>query len=104
MYIILFLLILINSYRLTRNSFSFYNIFIIFNVRCTIMNYFSENLLYYRKCRNMTQSDLASKLYVKRQTVSNYEQNTRVCNLDMLVLISDVLRVPLDDLVKYPHP
>lgn len=68
------------------------------------MNYFSENLLYYRKKRGMTQNDLARKVFVKRQTISNYEKNTRICDLDTLVLLSEALDIPLDDLIKNPHP
>lgn len=68
------------------------------------MNYFSENLLYYRKKQNMTQADLAKKIFVKRQTISNYEKSTRLCDLDTLVLISQVLHITLDDLIKNPHP
>lgn len=68
------------------------------------MNYFSENLLYYRKKRGMTQNDPAKKLFVKRQTVSNYEKNTRLCDLDTLVSISEILEIPLDNLIKFRHP
>lgn len=68
------------------------------------MNYFSENLLYYRKKRGMTQNDIARKVFVKRQTISNYEKNTRICDLDTLVLLSEVLDISLDDLIKNPHP
>ena len=67
------------------------------------MNYFSENLLYYRKKRGMTQNDLARKVFVKRQTISNYEKNTRICDLDTLVLLSEALDISLDDLIKNPH-
>ena len=68
------------------------------------MNYFSENLLYYRKKHGMTQNDLARKVFVKRQTISNYEKNTRICDLDTLVLLSEALDISLDDLIKNPHP
>ncbi len=68
------------------------------------MNYFSENLLYYRKKRGMTQNDIARKVFVKRQTISNYEKNTRICDLDTLVLLSETLDIPIDDLIKNPHP
>lgn len=68
------------------------------------MNYFSENLLYYRKKRGMTQNGLARKVFVKRQTISNYEKNTRICDLDTLVLLSEALDISLDDLIKNPHP
>lgn len=68
------------------------------------MNFFSENLLYYRKKRGMTQNDIARKVFVKRQTISNYEKNTRICDLDTLVLLSETLDIPIDDLIKNPHP
>lgn len=68
------------------------------------MNYFSENLLYYSKKRGMTQNDIARKVFVKRQTISNYEKNTRICDLDTLVLLSETLDIPIDDLIKNPHP
>lgn len=68
------------------------------------MNYFSENLLYYRKKRGMTQKDIARKVFVKHQTISNYENNTRTCDLNTLVLLSNALDITLDELIKNPHP
>lgn len=68
------------------------------------MNYFSENLLYYRKKRGMTQNDIARKVFVKHQTISNYEKKTRTCDLNTLVLLSNALDITLDELIKNPHP
>nr|DAP47511.1 MAG TPA: helix-turn-helix domain protein [Caudoviricetes sp.] len=68
------------------------------------MNHFHENLTYYRKTMNMTQLDLAQEIHVTRQTISNYENNTRTCELDVLIGLSEVLHVSLDHLIKYPHP
>lgn len=65
---------------------------------------FSENLLYYRKKRGMTQNDIARKVFVKHQTISNYEKNTRTCDLNTLVLLSNALDITLDELIKNPHP
>lgn len=70
----------------------------------SILNYFSENLLYYRKKRGMTQNDIARKVFVKHQTISNYEKNTRTCDLNTLVLLSNALDITLDELIKNPHP
>ena len=52
----------------------------------------------------MTQNDIAKKVFVKHQTISNYEKNTRICDLNTLVLLSEALDIPLDDLIKNPHP
>lgn len=68
------------------------------------MNYFHENLKYYRKIRNITQEELASEVYITRQCISNYEKGARLCELDTLVRISDALNITLDTLIKYPHP
>ena len=65
-------------------------------------NYFGRNLRYLRKKNCMTQDDLAAKLTVSRQTVSNYERGNRFCDLDTLVLVSDLFRISIDDLLKKP--
>ena len=63
-------------------------------------NQFSNNLKYYRRLHNMTQSDLAHKLNVTRQTISNYETYARTCDLDMLIQIADIFKISLDDLIR----
>jgi transcriptional regulator with XRE-family HTH domain len=52
----------------------------------------------------MTQNDIARKVFVKHQTISNYEKNTRTCDLNTLVLLSNALDITLDELIKNPHP
>lgn len=83
---------------------SYNNTHHLFTRRVQYMNYFSENLLYYRKKRGMTQNDIARKVFVKHQTISNYEKNTRTCDLNTLVLLSNALDITLDELIKNPHP
>lgn len=48
----------------------------------------------------MTQSDLAHKLNVTRQTISNYETYVRTCDLDMLIQIADIFKISLDELIR----
>ena len=50
-----------------------------------------KNIRDLRSKRNMTQDELAEKLFVTRQTVSNYETGRSRPDLDMLVKISEVL-------------
>lgn len=58
-----------------------------------------------RKCRikrELTQAQLAEALAVTRQTVTNYENGKSKPDIDMLLHISDVLDVDLDQLI-YGH-
>lgn len=63
-------------------------------------NHFGKNLRYLRVSNNMTQTDLAVKLNVSHQAVSNYERGQRSCNLDSLILLSELFDVSVDDLLK----
>lgn len=63
-------------------------------------NFFGTNLNYLRKINNMTQTDLANKLNITHQTISNYEHGNRYCDLDMLIQISELFNVSIDDLLK----
>lgn len=65
-------------------------------------NHFGKNLRYLRVSNNMTQTDLAVKLNVSHQAVSNYERDQRSCNLDSLILLSELFDVSIDDLLKAP--
>lgn len=64
-----------------------------------MINHFLTNLRNYRKQRNMTQQDLANRLYISRQTISAYETEIRHCDLDTLVRLSEILEVTLDELI-----
>lgn len=48
----------------------------------------------------MTQTDLAIKLNVSHQSISNYERGQRFCDLDMLVQVSELFHVTIDDLLR----
>lgn len=54
----------------------------------------------YRTNLNLSQDDLADKIYVTRQTISNWENNRNYPDIRSLVLLSNVFGVSLDILVK----
>lgn len=63
-------------------------------------NNFGKNLRYLRIQQNMTQTDLGYILNVTHQTISNYENNSRLCDLDTLIRISKYFNVSIDELLK----
>ncbi|EOH89652.1 helix-turn-helix domain-containing protein [Enterococcus villorum] len=50
--------------------------------------------------QNLTQQELADKLFVSRQAVSNWENNKNFPDLKSIVLLSEILEVSLDDFLK----
>ncbi|WP_172188281.1 helix-turn-helix domain-containing protein [Lentilactobacillus kribbianus] len=48
----------------------------------------------------LTQQELATRLFVTRQTVSRWENNQSYPNLDTLIEVSDLLQLSLDELLK----
>ena len=54
----------------------------------------------YRTALNYSQDELAEKIYVTRQTVSNWENQHTYPDLRSLLLLCDVFDISLDQLVK----
>lgn len=54
----------------------------------------------YRTKLKLSQDDLADKIFVTRQTISNWENNRNYPDIRSLVLLSNVFGVSLDILVK----
>ena len=54
----------------------------------------------YRNERTLSQEALADKVYVPRQTVSNWENDKSYPDVKSLVLLSEVFAVSLDQLIK----
>ncbi|MCF0148546.1 MAG: helix-turn-helix transcriptional regulator [Clostridium sp.] len=54
----------------------------------------------YRTEMKLSQDDLAEKIYVSRQTISNWENNKNYPDVKSLLLLSDLFNVTLDLLVK----
>ena len=61
---------------------------------------FGERIKQQRTKLGMTQAEIAEKLYITRQTVSNWEQSKNYPDLSMLLKISDVYQVSIDSLLK----
>ena len=65
---------------------------------------FQENLKTYRKAKGLTQEDLAVRLHVVRQTISKWEKGLSVPDAALLVRLSEVLEVPVSQLLGAPLP
>ena len=63
-----------------------------------------ENIHRYRTDQNMSQGDLAEALDVSRQSVSKWENNNAVPDLDKLVKMAELFGVTLDELVSGKSP
>lgn len=59
-----------------------------------------ERIKMYRKEKNLTQEELANILSVSRSAVSNWEIGRNYPDLDCIVLLSDILQISLDHLLK----
>ncbi len=54
----------------------------------------------YREQQQLTQQDVADKLFVSRQSVSNWELNKNYPDIIKLIELSELYEVTLDELVK----
>lgn len=65
-----------------------------------------ENIYKYRTQRNMSQGDLADALDVSRQSVSKWENNNAVPELDKTVKMAELFGITIDELVagRKPEP
>jgi transcriptional regulator with XRE-family HTH domain len=65
---------------------------------------FAENLKKYRQAKELSQENLAQKLYVSRQAISKWEQGDGAPDLNNLVKLAELLDVSLDTLVLGVDP
>lgn len=61
---------------------------------------FATQLKKYRTEKNLSQEQLAEKLFVSRQTISNWETEKSYPDVHSLLLISSLFEVSLDQLLK----
>ena len=54
----------------------------------------------YRTEANLSQEELADKIFVSRQTVSNWENDKNYPDIKSLVLLSEIFHLSLDNLIK----
>ncbi len=59
-----------------------------------------ERIYNLRKEADMSQGDLAERLNVSRQSVSKWENNASIPDIEKLILIAEVFGITLDELVK----
>ena len=58
-----------------------------------------KNIRKIRKEKNLTQDEMAERLYCTRQTISNYENGKSEPDIDLLIEIAGVLEVEVNDLI-----
>ena len=56
---------------------------------------FGERLLEARKARGMTQDQLAQAVYIRRQTIGNYESGERLPDADILASLVKALHIDI---------
>lgn len=54
----------------------------------------------FREQQNISQEELALKIFVSRQTISNWERNKSCPDVKSLIALSDIFNVSLDDFIK----
>lgn len=62
----------------------------------------SKQIKKYRERDGYSQEYLAEKLYVSRQSISNWENDKSLPDIHNLLMMCDLFNVTLDDLVKGP--
>ena len=70
-----------------------------YNFEVIAMANVGKNIRNMRNKNKMTQDELAEKLFVSRQTVSNYETGKSNPDIDMLVKIAEVLNTDVNILI-----
>ncbi len=59
-----------------------------------------KQLVHYRKKMNLSQEELAEKIYVTRQSISNWENDKTYPDIHSLLLLSHIFQVTLDTLSR----
>jgi transcriptional regulator with XRE-family HTH domain len=60
---------------------------------------FSEQIKKLRRDQGLTQEELATKIHVTRQAVSNWENDKNLPDLETLIVISQTFQLSLDQLI-----
>lgn len=61
---------------------------------------FSERLKQEREKRNWSQSDLAEKIHVSRQSVSKWETGKNYPSIEIIIHLSDLFGITIDELLR----
>ena len=62
---------------------------------------FGKKLLDARKNMNLSQEEVAEKLNITRQTVSKWESNETVPNINQVKLLAKIYKISLEELLNY---
>ena len=54
----------------------------------------------YRQNAKLSQEELANRIYVSRQTISNWENDKSYPDMNSLVLLSEIFKTSIDNLIK----
>ena len=60
----------------------------------------SNQIKKYRTELKLSQEELAEKIYVRRQTISNWENEKNYPDIHSLLLLSSLFNISLDELIK----
>lgn len=58
-----------------------------------------NNITKFRKEKKLTQEELANLINVSPKTISSYENNRNLPNIETLILLSEVLEVSIDEII-----
>ncbi|HEO1280848.1 TPA: helix-turn-helix transcriptional regulator [Streptococcus agalactiae] len=59
-----------------------------------------QQIIRYRKQQALSQEELAEKVYVSRQSISNWENDKTYPDIHSLLLLSQIFQVSLDQIIK----
>lgn len=59
-----------------------------------------NKIKYYRNEKELSQEELAERVYVSRQTISNWENNKSYPDINSIVLLSEIFGISIDNLIK----
>ena len=59
-----------------------------------------NHIKHYRNEKGLSQEELAERVYVTRQTISNWENNKNYPDLNSIVLLSEIFEISIDNLIK----
>ncbi|MCG4437262.1 helix-turn-helix transcriptional regulator [Erysipelothrix rhusiopathiae] len=60
----------------------------------------NQQIKFYRTEQKMSQEMLAEMLNISRQSISKWERGESLPSIDNLIRLSEILGIPLNDLVK----
>ena len=59
-----------------------------------------NQIKHYRIEKGLSQEELAERVYVTRQTISNWENNKNYPDINSIVLLSEIFEISIDNLIK----